>query len=519
MKDTTPIEELIEKVRNQAQVALDHPFAFQKPLKKIAVIGAGLSGLCSAQVLLESGFEITVFERAEALGGLWNYTDTAPLKPSVQQKPAPETKTEDVPEKGKLEAYPQIENITHALLKRQPPTACYTDLLTNVPMKYMCFPNYVFCDEPNVSKGHDEILKYINKYADHFDLRRHIQFNTCVESVCKKGDEWELVLCLYQVDSKGLKETRWREKFDAVVAASGLHQEPFIPDIPGLAEFDARWPEKISHSKQFRSPETFKDKNVLIVGSGISGVDIARSLDKIASSVIMTYKSSWTSPISVINYFRNCVPSSVTIKPELVSFGSTNEESSGAFKFKDGTNVSDIDHVIFCTGYKHSLGYLKQVSPADADVPESHTILGRSCPLNTFFNTFLISDPTLAFSGLTSYLTISPFYYTQSVFMARIWKGQAKIPHPSQMIKFDSEHDIGKNPDLYDIDRCLRQLFVTWLNHQAKNLHLSLPEVFNYEKDYKNERILALKQWSISSDRNFQFIKEKARKKAEETLK
>lgn len=41
----------------------------------IAVIGAGHSGLCAAKNSLQQGFDVTVFEQNEALGGIWWYTD------------------------------------------------------------------------------------------------------------------------------------------------------------------------------------------------------------------------------------------------------------------------------------------------------------------------------------------------------------------------------------------------------------------------------------------------------------
>lgn len=41
----------------------------------IAVIGSGTSGLCAAKHALQQGFNVTIYERNENLGGLWWYTD------------------------------------------------------------------------------------------------------------------------------------------------------------------------------------------------------------------------------------------------------------------------------------------------------------------------------------------------------------------------------------------------------------------------------------------------------------
>lgn len=45
------------------------------PLLKGAVIGAGPSGLCTARHAVQKGFEVTVYERNEDIGGQWLYTD------------------------------------------------------------------------------------------------------------------------------------------------------------------------------------------------------------------------------------------------------------------------------------------------------------------------------------------------------------------------------------------------------------------------------------------------------------
>lgn len=39
--------------------------------KRVAVIGAGISGVVSAGHLLAAGLDVTVFERSHAAGGVW----------------------------------------------------------------------------------------------------------------------------------------------------------------------------------------------------------------------------------------------------------------------------------------------------------------------------------------------------------------------------------------------------------------------------------------------------------------
>lgn len=41
----------------------------------VAVIGSGTSGLASAKYALAQGYNVTIYEQAEELGGIWYYTD------------------------------------------------------------------------------------------------------------------------------------------------------------------------------------------------------------------------------------------------------------------------------------------------------------------------------------------------------------------------------------------------------------------------------------------------------------
>lgn len=50
-------------------------FVENTPNLHIAVIGAGPSGLSAAKYAIEQGFNVTVYEQNEVLGGVWWYTD------------------------------------------------------------------------------------------------------------------------------------------------------------------------------------------------------------------------------------------------------------------------------------------------------------------------------------------------------------------------------------------------------------------------------------------------------------
>jgi cation diffusion facilitator CzcD-associated flavoprotein CzcO len=72
------------------------------------------------------------------------------------------------------------------------------------------------------------------------------------------------------------------EYFDAVMVCNGHNAVPRIPDDkPGMNEFVGIQ----IHSHDYRVPEPFKNMNVLIIGSGPSGVDISVDVAKVANQV------------------------------------------------------------------------------------------------------------------------------------------------------------------------------------------------------------------------------------------
>lgn len=60
-----------------------------------------------------------------------------------------------------------------------------------------------------------------------------------------------------------------RQNYDAVVVATGRYNAPNIPNIHGLKEWNTAFTGKLQHSRQYRRPETYEGKTVLIIGAGV----------------------------------------------------------------------------------------------------------------------------------------------------------------------------------------------------------------------------------------------------------
>jgi putative flavoprotein involved in K+ transport len=61
---------------------------------------------------------------------------------------------------------------------------------------------------------------------------------------------------------------------DHVVVATGYNGAPFVPDWPGRVTFTG----ELIHSSQYRSPAPYRGKDVLVVGTGNSGAEIAHDV-------------------------------------------------------------------------------------------------------------------------------------------------------------------------------------------------------------------------------------------------
>jgi thioredoxin reductase len=73
-----------------------------------------------------------------------------------------------------------------------------------------------------------------------------------------------------------------------VVMATGVSGIPSLPDIPSLRNFGG----KILHSSQYDDGGVWKGKNVLVIGSGNSGHDIAQDLHSAGAKITLVQRSS-----------------------------------------------------------------------------------------------------------------------------------------------------------------------------------------------------------------------------------
>ena len=201
--------------------------------KRIAVVGAGMGGLCAAIKAREAGHEVLLYEHADSVGGTWR-------------------------------------------ANRYPGVAC------DVPAIL-----YQFSFAPNPHWSHHyargpEIHAYTQSLVDQFGLADCLHLNEGVTRATWTGSAWEIET------EKGARET-----VDAIVPALGQLSRPQYPDIPGRESFAgvqfhaAEWPDGLDLS----------GKRVGVVGSAASAVQFIPEVAKVAGHLTVFQRTpNWVVP-------------------------------------------------------------------------------------------------------------------------------------------------------------------------------------------------------------------------------
>ena len=209
-------------------------------MKKVAVIGAGPSGITAIKNFADAGFEVTAFERCLGVGGNWRFNDPS--------------------------GHSSVFETTHIISSK------YTSFYEDHPLPESA------SDYPS----HTELLNYFNDYADTFDIKKLIKFGTEVER-CQQDED-----SLWDISWKDLETNESMSgKFDGLVVCNGHHHEPRYPDYPG--EFSGEF----IHSHDFKSAKPFANKKVLVIGGGNSACDVAVETARISSSTHLSWRRGY----------------------------------------------------------------------------------------------------------------------------------------------------------------------------------------------------------------------------------
>src|SRR5205085_5086415 len=106
----------------------------------------------------------------------------------------------------------------------------------------------------------DRVVSYLEEYARHHEL--DVRLAAPVRRIERDGERW-----LVRADGLDLRA-------EQVVVATGYSRVPFVPDWPGRDGFGG----ELLHSSRYRNATSFHGRDVLVVGTGNSGSEIAVDL-------------------------------------------------------------------------------------------------------------------------------------------------------------------------------------------------------------------------------------------------
>ena len=425
---------------------------------RVAVIGAGISGVCTAAHLLKAGIETTVFDRSSTAGGVWHY-DIRVAADQAYPSRAPSHGDYDVSLPGEF-AYgtPPVdpadsETVPGAATSRSsvetnfsPPGPCYAGLTNNVPTSLMRSSLAPWPAGTPSRTSRQDIEAYVQAVSDAYSVTTMTHYHTRVEEIkrASHGQAWSVrtVTLDGRCATRRFVERFW--EFDSVVVATGHYNMPRIPDVPGLGEWKAAFQNRVTHSKAYRSPEIFRDQNVLVIGGGVSSIDICRELDGVARQSYQSTRGGLYDVPPVL------LPPSTTRIGEISGFFVDDEllESwedpvcecnaiPGHILLKDGTRIDGIHRLIIATGYITSYPFLSHLHADSTDMskagPDALVTAEGSMTHNLHKDIFYIPDPTLMFVGVPYYTATFSCFDFQAQLVARVLSGAASVPNREAM--------------------------------------------------------------------------------------
>ncbi|KAI1100741.1 FAD/NAD(P)-binding domain-containing protein [Jackrogersella minutella] len=416
--------------------------------RRVAVIGAGPAGAIATDALVkEQAFEtIRVFDRRAGIGGTWVYTPHLPTAiPSLGDLVSGKADVAITPPPQLPTVTPVSEDV-NGHHRRFSDTALHENLHSNIIPAIMSYTQEPFPDKlsprtladygPGAPFRHHTVIReWVEGIFSRSGHEKLLELSTTVERAEKVGGEWVLTL---RKEALG-RNYWWRETFDALVVATGHYNIPWFPNIPGLLEYDQKFPGRIQHSKHFRNSSKFKGKRVVVVGGSISAHEIVHEILGAAQAPV--YASLRGEPIPAFGWEPFIHPD-IAVKKEIKRF----DPETGRLHFADGSILDDVDYVIFGTGYTFSIPYIPHVQ-------ERIRNAYRRLP-GVYQHTWDIDDPTLIFVGMLGGGFTFRVYEWQAVAAARHLAGRANpLPPIPEQLEWERKRvaEKGGGKDYYSI--------------------------------------------------------------------
>jgi putative flavoprotein involved in K+ transport len=302
------------------------------PVTEVVVIGAGQSGLAAARALRDHDVATVVLEARDRAAGSWPYY--------------------------------------------------YDSLKAFSPAGFSSMPGMPFPGDPSRYPTRDEVSDYLDSYAAALDAEIHT--STRVTAVREEDREFVVLTA----DGRRLRAT-------GIVAASGSFSSPHRPTFPGQESFTA----ELTHVADYRNPAPYAGKRVIVVGAGDSAAQVANELAPFAQVTVAvrhplrfipqriggkdvhywlretgfdSLPAEWLNKITGGSVITDSVGFQQTLADGLLDVRPVFTGLDSDHVVWDHHERERVDAVILATGYRPSLGYLRELGALDSEGAPLH---------------------------------------------------------------------------------------------------------------------------------------------------
>ena len=440
---------------------------------KVAVVGAGAAGLAAAKELREFGHDVRVFEKGRDVGGVWVY-DAAVEDDALGVDPNRAI----------------VHSSVYASLRTNLPREVmgYASFPFASSKSFSGSDDRRFCGHEEVraylrayATRHD-LLDAISLGEEVTDATPVVAEASDDDDATRWGPKWRVTTRSVEKGDDDDANAAVVETFDALVVCNGHYSVPRVPSLPGSearpphtdwSPYDRvrvvnavpevlrpsllsthrvtlsirtrrlstpsdafqlhhdvgpqMWPGTQTHSHNYRTPEGFEGKTVVVLGAMASGEDLAREIATRAKTVHLAARG-WTPPreegpedgdpgdFPASSYPRNCV-----LRPGIAELRS----EGVAVVFEDGAIVEGVDAVVYATGYHYVFPFLEgetdREGGGESEKKEAFSVAAvDNCVSPLYKHVFPPrSAPSLSFIGLPWKVVPFPQFELQARWIAK----------------------------------------------------------------------------------------------------
>lgn len=260
---------------------------------------------------------------------------------------------------------------------------CYESLALFSPVRFSQLAGHPMPGDPDHYPTRDEVVDYLATYAATLDAE--IRPRTRVTAVTAEGSGF-----IVHTDSGDALPAR------GVIAASGSFANPYVPHLPGQDEFTGQ----LLHVADYRRPEPYAGKRVVVVGAGNSAVQVGYELAQVAHTTLATRHPVhfWAQRVDGLDlHYRLASTGFDQLPPQWLARLVTGRLVLDTGKYRaamesgqlerramftgfdadavvwaDGSR-EPVDVVILATGYRPSLAYLRPLGALGPDGSPQHS--------------------------------------------------------------------------------------------------------------------------------------------------